>query len=150
MFQDALLVDKLEKENKLKQITSDKKLTEKLEENVKVVVDCPSTNIKKWTKDVFDLVIKQKIVDLKCEHKADVNNVVVSAASIVAKERREEEIAKLKQKFGVDFGSGYPADPVTKEFLKNNVKDPYYKELIRFSWATTKKLISDEGQGKLF
>ena len=33
MFQDALLVDKLEKENKLKQITSDKKLTEKLEQD---------------------------------------------------------------------------------------------------------------------
>ncbi len=126
------------------------KLTEKLDEPVKVVVDCPSTNIKSWTKDVFDLLMKPKMIDLKCEHKADVNNVVVSAASIVAKERREEEIKELKKKLGVDFGSGYPADPATKEFLKNNFKNPKYKDLIRFSWATTKKLIGDEKQGKLF
>lgn len=126
------------------------KLTEKLDETVKVVVDCPSTNIRSWTKDVFELLMKPKIVDLKCEHKADVNNVVVSAASIVAKERREDEIKELKKKYGVDFGSGYPADPVTVKFLKNNFKDPKYKELIRFSWATTKKLFDGEKQGKLF
>ena len=126
------------------------KLSSGLKEKVRAVVDCPSTNIKKWTEDVANLLINPKMIDLVCEHKADVNNVVVSAASIVAKERREEEIAKIKKELGVNFGSGYPADPVTREFLKNNFKNPKYKSLIRFSWATVKNLISQEKQEKLF
>lgn len=125
------------------------KLTEGLNEKVKVIVDCPSTNIKKWSNDVKNLLMKQNIVDLICEHKADFNHLVVSAASIIAKEKREEEIARLKRELGADFGSGYPSDPKTKEFLKKNVKDEKYKKLIRFSWATVKNIIEGRKQRNL-
>jgi len=126
------------------------KLTENLKELVKVIIDCPSVNIKSWTLDVQKLINKPEIISLSCEHKADANHPVVSAASIVAKERREDEMYKLRLKFKKDFGSGYPADPKTKIFIKENFNNPKYKSIIRFSWKTVKKLIEETDQQKLF
>jgi len=104
------------------------KLTKDLNENVKVIIDCPSVNIKSW----------------------DANHLIVSAASIIAKEKREDELYKLKQKLKIDFGSGYPSDPTTKEFIAKNFNNPRYKSLIRFSWKTVKKLFTAIDQQKLF
>lgn len=126
------------------------KLTEDLKEQVKVIIDCPSTNIESWTQDVQKLIKKPEIVSLSCEHKADANHPAVSAGSIVAKERREDEIYKLKQGLKIDFGSGYPSDPKTKEFIAENFNNPKYKSLIRFSWKTVKKLFEAVDQQKLF
>ena len=109
-----------------------------------------SVNIEAWSKDVQKLIKKPEIVQLLCEHKADLNHPVVSAASIIAKEKREDEIHKLKLKFGKDFGSGYPADPKTKEFITKNFNNKKYKDIIRFSWNTVKKLFKETGQKKLF
>ncbi|MFH1238370.1 MAG: ribonuclease HII, partial [archaeon] len=113
-------------------------------------VDCPSVNISSWSKDVQKLIEKVELVSLICEHKADLNHPVVSAASIIAKERREEEMSKLRQEFKKDFGSGYPSDPKTKEFIKENFNDPKYKKIIRFSWNTVKRLIKAKSQQSLF
>ncbi|EQD57208.1 ribonuclease HII, partial [mine drainage metagenome] len=45
-----------------------------------------------------------------CRHKADRDYSVVSAASVVSKVKREEEMDKIRKTFeGV--GSGYPSDP---------------------------------------
>lgn len=128
------------------------KLTEVLSEKVSVIVDCPSTNIQSWTNDVQQLIKRPEIVALSCEHKADLNHPSVSAASIVAKERREDEMRNLRTKMGKDFGSGYPADPKTKEFIAENFDNEEYKSIIRFSWKTVKKLIEAKGssQKKLF
>jgi len=126
------------------------KLTEDLNENVKVIIDCPSVNIESWTQDVQKLIKKPKIVSLTCEHKADVNHPSVSASSIVAKERREDEVYRLKRELQIDFGSGYPSDPKTKEFIAKNFNNLKYKSLIRFSWKTVKKLFESADQEKLF
>ena len=48
---------------------------------------------------------------------ADVNFVEASAASIIAKVVRDNIIDELKIKYG-DFGSGYPADPRTVNWIK--------------------------------
>jgi len=127
-------------------------LTKDLNEKVSVIVDCPSTNIESWSNDVQQLIKKPKIISLSCEHKADFNHPVVSAASIIAKEKREDEMYKLRLEFKTDFGSGYPADPKTKEFIKDNYNNEKFKDIIRFSWNTVKKLIKAEktGQKKLF
>lgn len=117
------------------------KLTEDLNEQVKVIVDCPSTNIQSWSNDVQKLIKKPEIISLSCEHKADFNHPVVSAASILAKEKREDLIYKLKLEFKKDFGSGYPADPKTKEFIAENFDNEEYKAIIRFSWNTVKRLV---------
>lgn len=126
------------------------KFMEDLDEKVSAVVDCPSVNIQAWSEDVRKLIVKSELVRLSCEHKADANHPVVSAASIVAKEKREDEIRKLKMKFGVDFGSGYPADPKTKKFVLENFDNLKYKDSIRFSWKTVKRLVEKRKQGKLF
>lgn len=126
------------------------KLTENLSEPADVIVDCPSVNLSSWGNDVSRLLKKPEVVKMRCEHKADVNHIVVSAASIIAKEKREEEIAELKKELGVDFGSGYPSDPKTKEFVRENYDDPKYRRAIRFSWETIKKMARGDGQRKLF
>ena len=80
------------------------------------------------------------------KHKADEQYPVVSAASILAKTRRDQEVAqieqKLSQKLGIPLGSGYPADPVTKHFLQTWIDT--YGELppeVRQSWKTAQRLI---------
>lgn len=123
------------------------KLVEGIKDDIEVIIDCPSVNINAWNSFVEKLVIDKKI-KIKSEHKADFNHPVVSAASIIAKESREEEVAKIKKELQIDFGSGYPSDPKTKEFVEKNFDNPLYSKTIRHSWGTIKKL--ENGQKKLF
>ena len=67
------------------------------------------------------------------------------AASILAKVKREEEVGNIKRKYG-NTGSGYPADPDTKNFIKNNWDK--YPEIFRHSWATYKKYANSETNPK--
>lgn len=99
----------------------------------KAFIDCPSPNIKAYTKRLQTMI---KGVELIVEHKADVKYPVVSAASIIAKVTRDNEIEKLKAAIGIDFGSGYPSDPMTQEFLKKYIDD--YPHIFRKSWMPYK------------
>lgn len=74
------------------------------------------------------------------EPKADRKYVVVSAASIVAKFLRDLHVSKLKETYG-DFGSGYPADPRTIEWLEKHLIDSpkVTPSIIRRSWGTLKR-----------
>jgi len=116
-----------------------------------VIVDCPSVNTIAWGNTVLSYIKNPGNLTLKCEHKADANHPVVSAASILAKVTREEEVSKLKEQYG-DFGSGYPSDPKTKEFLKAHGQELANSGIFRKSWATWKKLHlkSDKKQKTLF
>ena len=99
----------------------------------KAIIDCPSPNLKAWKNDVYEL-LEDKNVELIIEHKADSNHVECGAASILSKVTRDLEIEKIKRKIGVDFGSGYSSDPITKKFLKDNIEK--YPEIFRKSWST--------------
>jgi ribonuclease HII len=78
------------------------------------------------------------------EHKADRTYPVVSAASIIAKVERDAEIADLARVYG-DFGSGYPSDPRTADFLRRCLaKTGEYPDFVRKSWKPVKKVKSDE------
>src|SRR3989344_1990987 len=120
-------------------------------EKIKVVVDCPSVNIKTWTNTLKKYIRITDNIELFCEHKADANHVSVSAASIIAKVQREQEIAKIKKEFASygDTGSGYPADRLTQEFLKKNGKALKDSGLFRKTWATWKALFPDKQQSTL-
>ncbi len=74
-------------------------------------------------------------VPIIIEPKADRNYPIVSAASIIAKEFRERHVRDLKKKYG-DFGSGYPSDPKTIEWLKEN----YDKPIVRKKWRTLTRI----------
>jgi len=113
----------------------------------KIIIDCPDTDpamfldrLRKFLGPDFNAVL---------EHKADVNYPIVSAASIIAKVRRDERIAELDRKYG-PLGSGYPADPITQEFLKRYM-DEHGKlpPFARKSWDTSKRLADERLQSKL-
>jgi len=104
---------------------------------LKIILDCPSINTGAWKRQLMGY-IKDKSLEPKiiCEHKADFNYPVVSAASILAKVTRDAEIENIKKQFNVDFGSGYPSDPKTRDFLEKNVDNSKFKGIFRESWAT--------------
>jgi len=112
----------------------------------KAIIDCPSTNPEKYEKYLRNLLDNKKII-LIVEHKADFKYPVVAAASILAKVERENQMDKIKEKYG-DTGSGYPADPKTKDFIKKNYEK--YPEIFRKSWSTYKKLTESNSQETLF
>lgn len=78
------------------------------------------------------------------EHKADSKYPIVSAASIIAKVERDRVIAEYHKKYG-DFGSGYPSDPKTVDFVKNLVRNNQkLPSIVRKSWDSVKKIIENE------
>jgi len=115
---------------------------EKQKGKIKVIIDCPSVNTKAWLGTLKKYIKNISNLILACEHKADVNYVAVSAASIIAKVAREEEVSKLREQYKEygNIGSGYPADPLTKEFLKKQGKQLENSGLFRKSWKTWKRL----------
>jgi ribonuclease HII len=119
-------------------------------DSIKVVIDCPSTNIKAWKEYLEQFLIGGSNLTLVCEHKADANHVVVSAASIIAKVTRDSEIEKIKKKLNVDFGSGYSSDPTTRKFVYDSYEKYKDKGIFRESWGTIKKHKSYKIQKKLF
>ncbi|KXB06282.1 hypothetical protein AKJ51_03935 [candidate division MSBL1 archaeon SCGC-AAA382A20] len=79
-------------------------------------------------------------IDLTVECKADENYLQVSAASILAKVKRDERVRELEEKHG-EIGSGYPSDERTVRFLEKWVED--HAELpsfVRRSWRTANGL----------
>lgn len=120
----------------------------KKSEKIQVIIDCPSVNTSSWRLKVLEFVDHSENLDLICEHKADVNHPSVSAASILAKVAREEEVEKIKKKYG-DIGSGYPSDPYTIDFLKKKGKDLSDSGIFRKSWSTWKTLFAEKDQKTL-
>jgi ribonuclease HII len=118
------------------------------DKEIKAIIDCPSPNKIHWQGVLKKYLTDSKNLKLSCEHKADANHVSASAASILAKVTREEEISILKKKYG-DFGSGYPSDPKTISFLKEKGKELRNSGLFRKSWSTWKKLFPIDKQSIL-
>ena len=118
-------------------------------DKIRVVVDCPSPNIEKWKNTLKSYVEKKENLEFVVEHKADVNHIACSAASIIAKSQREKEVAKIKKKLGVEFGSGYPNDPATKKFLKDYAKKHEKDGIFRQTWQTWKNHVGNKQQKKI-
>jgi ribonuclease HII len=75
------------------------------------------------------------------EHKADQHHQVVSAASILAKVRRDESMRELEKQHNCKMGSGYPSDPDTIKFLETWVRDKKgLPTFARHSWATAQRI----------
>jgi ribonuclease HII len=99
--------------------------------------------------DVNELRLQSKLIEISkkkivCRHKADEIYPCVSAASIIAKVIRDHEIAKLHVKYG-DFGSGYPSDPRTINFVKNALKNGINIDgIVRHQWKTYKNMLNNK------
>lgn len=108
----------------------------------KVIIDCPSPNIKRYTQELT-IYLKER-PELIVEHKADVNHVECSTASIIAKVIREEEVEKLEKQYNIKFGSGYMSDPITQKFLAENFHKEELHKIFRKSWIPFKNHINKQ------
>ncbi|MGA8905183.1 MAG: ribonuclease HII [Candidatus Bathyarchaeia archaeon] len=88
-------------------------------------------------------------IKLVSEHHADRTYPVVSAASIIAKVRRDEAVEALRGEYG-NFGSGYITDERTMTFLREwRRTHAEYPPIVRLSWKTIKEIERDLGQSRL-
>ena len=86
---------------------------------------------------------------IRAEHGADETHAVVSAASVVAKVRRDAHVAELADRHGA-LGSGYPSDPATRAFLERYVDEHgNVPSCARKSWSTCEKLLAAREQAGL-
>jgi len=109
----------------------------------KAIIDAPGNN-KGVMLDFIKNHLLKKNIRVILEHKADLKYEVVGAASILAKVTRDLEIERLKKEYNIDFGSGYPSDEITKDFLRKNWNTEKYKKLYRKSWDSWKRLKEEE------
>ncbi|MDM7934298.1 MAG: ribonuclease HII [Methanothrix sp.] len=80
-------------------------------------------------------------IELIAEHRADERYQVVSAASILAKVRRDASIRELEASLKRRIGSGYPHDRETLEFLEGWVRENgELPPCARQSWATARRI----------
>jgi ribonuclease HII len=86
-------------------------------------------------------------LNITSEHNADEKYPIVSAASILAKVRRDELVRNLERTVGKEIGSGYPADPKTITFLESWVKEHgTLPDFARSSWETSKNILGRAGK----
>ena len=138
---EAERVDEYRRQNKLNDLNREafEKLISKLDPNV-AYVDAADVNEHRFGKQIKEKLTNEKDTDVISMHKADAKIDVVAAASIIAKETRENEIRKLKEKIG-DFGSGYPSDERTIKFLKSFYADNgKWPTGTRKSWKTVERI----------
>jgi len=127
------------------------KVIKKLKPDV-CYVDAVDVNEKRFETNILSGLTYKPIIVSK--HKADDIYPVVSAASILAKTARDEEVKKIAQelekKLNLPLGSGYPADPITMKFFNSWFEK--YKKLppyTRHSWDTSKRILKDKNTKKL-
>jgi ribonuclease HII len=118
----------------------------KLKPNV-IYVDAVDVNEKRFKQSIEKLLIFKPIKFIS-EHRADDIYPIVSAASIIAKDHRDMIIGEIRKKYG-DFGSGYPSDKKTTDFIRKWVKrNKSLPQFVRKSWGTSKKIIDEELSNK--
>ncbi len=115
----------------------------------KIIIDACDVKPDRFKQSILKN-LTSKSVKIYCFHKADTDNLIVSAASIIAKVTRDREIKKIEETLCKKIGSGYPSDPSTKLFLRNHLFDNENKKYIRFSWSPVKNMINECAQTKLF
>lgn len=124
----------------------------------KIFIDSPDPvqNGKSKFKERIERILNKKNIKIKfsiiCENYADSKYIECSAASILAKVERDREIEKLREIYG-DFGSGYPSDEKTINFLKNSENLKKIDKFIRHAWKLNSINLENnkkEKQTKLF
>jgi len=108
-----------------------------------IYIDAADVNEQRFGKSIKQLLnyTPKKIIS---KHKADDLYPIVSAGSIIAKNKRDTLIKELHMKYG-NFGSGYPSDVITTQFLRNYVKkNKKIPKIARKSWDTTKRIVNEE------
>lgn len=111
-------------------------------------VDAADVDEKRFADDILQEIGSP--MEIISRHKADDTYPVVSAASILAKVRRDERVRSIEQEIGEPIGSGYTSDPNTIRFLESWLQR--YDKLpphTRKSWDTSSRLLSMKAVKKL-
>jgi len=111
-------------------------------------VDAADVDEKRFADDIIQEIGSP--VEIISRHKADDTYPVVSAASILAKVRRDEQVRRIEEEIGEPIGSGYTSDPNTIRFLESWIER--YDRLpphTRKSWDTSNRLLSMKAVKKL-
>jgi ribonuclease HII len=88
-------------------------------------------------------------LDVHSMHHADRTSLVVSAASIIAKIIRDQEVEKIRKSY-CNIGSGYPCDNITMEFIREWLSKHNSAPIFaRKSWRPLKQMLKEIGQYKL-
>ncbi|XP_069783443.1 ribonuclease H2 subunit A [Narcine bancroftii] len=100
----------------------------------------------------YEVKLKERFPELEVTVRAKADSLfpIVSAASICAKVARDHAIQSWKfvedlEDINTDYGSGYPNDPKTKEWMERHV-DPIfgYPQFVRFSWSTAQTILDSQ------
>jgi ribonuclease HII len=83
---------------------------------------------------------EQLPIPIVSEHKADARYPVVSAASIIAKVTRDQELERIAEKTGLHVGSGYPSDHYTISAIRASLGTGGLSPYIRDYWQTLKNV----------
>jgi ribonuclease HII len=114
----------------------------------KVIIDSLERNVDKFKNKILS-GFENNGTEIICENFADDRYPVVSAASVIAKVSRDREIRRLHKVYGF-FGSGYPSDPETVNFLKRWIKEnKQYPDIVRKSWITSDRIQRESKQTRL-
>jgi ribonuclease HII len=110
-------------------------------------VDASDVDDERYGETILRLLrIKPRMV---CEHRADIKYPVVSAASILAKVRRDTIVASYREEYG-DFNSGYPSDDKAQQWLYSWYREHRsWPDIVRSSWEPVKKARIMASQTKL-
>uniref|UniRef100_A0A8B9NP77 Ribonuclease n=1 Tax=Accipiter nisus TaxID=211598 RepID=A0A8B9NP77_9AVES len=101
----------------------------------------------------YEAKLRQRFpgLEVTVRPKADGLFPVVSAASICAKVARDRAVKHWKfvedlEDIDRDYGSGYPNDPKTKEWLRRHLEPVFgFPQFVRFSWGTAQELLQRGG-----
>ena len=119
-----------------------------------IFVDCCDVNQEKFKVDILANIkkrtrIRKGRLNIFSFHHADSLHLAVSAASIVAKVIREEEIGNIKR-IHQDIGSGYPSDKKTAGFIRSWIdRTGAPPPFVRTSWLPVKRLLGQRQQRQL-
>jgi len=94
-------------------------------------------------KKMVSEILKKREIKIVSANKAEDKWVEVACASIIAKVSRDRAIRRLKKKYG-NFGSGYPSDLRTVNFLKQIISTNKKPKFVRWSWKTISELMPKE------
>ncbi|MDZ7746821.1 MAG: ribonuclease HII [Halobacteriales archaeon] len=91
----------------------------------------------------------ERAVEVDARHRADADDPLVAAASIVAKVARDTHVARLAGEYG-EVGSGYPSDSTTRTFLREYVAEHgTLPACARSSWKTSEDVLAAAEQSAL-
>ncbi len=141
-------IDELRKEMTLNEIEVElfSRIISQIEGNT-VYVDAADVDEERFASQILERIGKE--IKIISKHKADDTYPEVSAASIIAKVERDRLVEDIKKELG-EFGSGYPADERTREFLEEYFEE--HGELpphVRRSWKSAKRLLRRKEQRSL-